>query len=450
MLWEEILACPNILSCSITLEKLAQYLLSTNRENHLKTLYLTHLELRRFLLSKHGLWPPRALSGKEGVLAVFDQLACVQFDPLNIIGRNPDLVLQSRVADYRPELLYELMYSERKLYDYWDKMMSIVPIQDWPRLALMRAGWREHHAEQRAKYRRHAQTILNVIRDQGPMSSLDFEAQHDLGWKADWRWGPMRAAKMLLEMLGDTGELMVSRRQGARRYYDLAERVLPDAMMAEPLLLDRNEYMQWRVARRCQGIGLIGPALGGEAWGMVGKAPERARAIEALVEKGELLPLQIEGDERPYHILARDLDCLERVRSSAPPLKAAFIAPLDNLLWSRTLVERLFGFSYVWEVYKPAHQRRYGYYVLPALFGDHFVARFDARLDRDEGQLVFLSWHWECGESLTSKLAKALREALAHFMAYLDVRKATAMEGLDPAVAALVGRAKSINRSHAT
>jgi len=406
------------------------------------SLRLTNLQVRRFLLARHALWPPRTLTGQGGIQATFDRLACIQFDPLDVVGRNPDLVLQSRVADYRPAMLYELLYAERKLYDYWDKMMSIVPLCDWPRLALLRASWREHHAERRAQHAEHVETILNAIREQGPMSSLDFEAHHDVDWKTDWRWGPMRAAKALLEMLGDTGELMIHHRQGARRYYDLAERVLPGETAAQPLLLDEEEYLRWRVARRCQSIGLLGPNMGGEVWGFVGKAPERARAIEALVERGEMMPVQIEGHGQTYYMLVRDLPYLEQARASAPAPQVALIAPLDNLLWSRKLIERTFGFSYVWEIYKPAAQRKYGYYVLPVLFGDRFVARCEPKLDKRTRSLTILSWHWEPGESLTDELAEALRQAWSHFVAYLGAgRSIVAAEGVDPAVADLIGHA---------
>jgi uncharacterized protein YcaQ len=398
---------------------------------------LTNLETRRFLLAKHGLWPPRALSGKAGVMAVFDRLACIQFDPLNVVGRNPDLVLCSRVADYRPDMLYEMTYTERHFYDYWDKMMSRLPMRDWPQLALRRAAWREHHAARRAQHAAHVETILAVIREQGPMSSLDFKPQHGVAWKTQWRWGQMKAAKALLEMLGDTGELMVSYRRRARRYYDLAERVLPDGIAAQPLLTDEAEFLRWRVARRCQGIGLIGPGMGGEIWLGVAKAAARARAVEALVERGTMVPLRIEGDRRTYHMLTRDLPYVETARATAPTPCCAFIAPLDNLLWSRNLIERLFGFRYVWEVYKPAPQRRYGYYVLPLLYGDRFVARFDPKLDRDAGALVILSWHWEPGESLTDELASALRAAVAHFLAYLGAERVVVAGSVDPAVAAL-------------
>lgn len=400
-----------------------------------ETIHLTNVEARRLLLSKQGLWPPRALTGKDGIMAVFDRLACIQFDPLNVVGPNPDLVLQSRVSDYRPGMLYELIYVERQLYDYWDKMMSILPMRDWPKLALLRAAWQERHAERRARHAAHIETILGVIRERGPMSSVDFDAHHGVEWKMDWRWGQTRAAKALLEMLGDTGELMIAHRHGARRYYDLAERVLREDVAAQPTLADEEEYLRWRVARRCQSIGLVGPGMGGEVWGFVAKAPQRARAIEAMVDRGEMTPAKIEGDNRTYHLLTRDLAYLEQARATPLPPRVAFIAPLDNLLWSRNLIDRMFGFRYVWEVYKPVSQRRYGYYVLPVLYGDRFVARFEPRLDREDGILTILSWHWEPGESLTGKLAGALCDAWTHFLAYLGAERVVAAEGVDPAVA---------------
>jgi uncharacterized protein YcaQ len=179
--------------------------------------------------------------------------------------------------------------------------------------------------------------------------------------------------------------------------------------------------------------------MGGEAWGFVAKAPERRRAIATLVERGEMVPVQIEDDSRTYFMLTRDRSFVERTDDTVASRSVAFIAPLDNLLWSRNLIERLFDFKYIWEVYKPAHERRYGYYVLPVLCGDRFVARFYPKLDKEEGRLTILNWYWEPGEELTDGVAEALHHALLQFMAYLGVERAEAAEEVDPAVAALLG-----------
>jgi hypothetical protein len=405
-------------------------------------IHLSNQTARRFLLAKQGLWPPRTLNGKAGIMTVFDRLACIQFDPLNIVARNPDLVLQSRVADYRPKMLYELAYDGRQLYDYWDKMMAYLPMWDWPKFALSRARWRQRHSRRLADFGEYVDTILGAIRERGPMCSLDFDEQHDVGWKTDWRWGKMKAAKALLEMLGDTGELMVSHRQGARRYYDLAERVVPEGVREQPLLLDEKAYVRWRLSRRCKGVGLVGPAIGGSVWTGVGKALERTEAINALVEQGKLLPVRIEADNRTYHMLTSDLPFLDQVRAAPSAPQVAIVAPLDNLLWPRQFVERLFGFRYVWEVYKPANERQYGYYVLPVLFGDRFIARFDAKLDRENRVLRVLSWHWEPGESATPDFATALRDALKHFCAFLGAERILFSDGVDASVQAVVDAAR--------
>jgi hypothetical protein len=154
-----------------------------------------------------------------------------------------------------------------------------------------------------------------------------------------------------------------------------------------------------------------------------------------------MAPVQIEGDRRTYHLLTRDLPYLEQARAGSPTSHAAIVAPLDNLLWSRNLVERLFGFRYRWEVYTPADQRQYGYYVLPVLYDDRFVARFEPKLDRERGTVTILSWYWEPEESLTDGFAAALRDAWAHFLAYLGAEQTVAAEGVDPAVATLLERA---------
>jgi uncharacterized protein YcaQ len=398
-------------------------------------LQLTNQEARRFLLAKHGLWPPRGLRGKAGVRAVFDRLASIQFDPIDVVGRNPDLVLQSRVVDYEPAMLHELAYEERHLYDYWDKMMSLLPVVDWPNMALHRERWRQRHATRRAKMNDHVETVLGAIRDEGPMSSIDFQPHHGVDHKVDWRWGPMRAVKAILEMLMDSGDLMVSYRQANRRFYDLAERVLPPDVAAATPMTDEETYLRWRVARRCRGIGLLGPGLEGEVWYGCGKAVQRNPAIQDMVDAGEMVPVQVEGDPRTYHMVATDLPHLERAQTASPAAEVAFIAPLDNLMWSRNLVERLFDFRYIWEVYKPVAERRYGYYVLPVLFGDRLVARFEPKLDREGATLTLLNWYWEPGAGPSEPFAAALEEALRRFRDYLSAEQVVVAEGVDAEVA---------------
>jgi uncharacterized protein YcaQ len=126
----------------------------------------------------------------------------------------------------------------------------------------------------------------------------------------------------------------------------------------------------------------------------------------------------VEGVSHPFYARAEDLPCLDRALRRSPPARASVLAPLDNLLWDRKLIKELFGFDYLWEVYKPAAERRYGYYVLPVLYGDRFVARFEPGRDKD-GALVVKNWWWEPGVTQSEKLRSGLADCFRRFTEYL-------------------------------
>ena len=142
------------------------------------------------MLAHQNLWPPRTLRGKAGVLEHMRRVRCIQFDPLNIVGRNPELVLQARVADFRPSMLQELLYRDREFLDGWDKMMSIYPLQDWPYFRRRREGAKTR----RGRSRDEVDAVVPRVRDEldarGPLSSIDL----DFGQTVDWSWAPTRLA----------------------------------------------------------------------------------------------------------------------------------------------------------------------------------------------------------------------------------------------------------------
>ena len=158
---------------------------------------------RRFILACQELYPPRAMMGKEGVLSFFDQIRSIQYDPINVVGRNPDLVLQSRVRDFRPWMVDELLYQDRLLIDSWDKMASLSLVGDWPYFARYRERMVIRFGKPSDVVMTHAPEILDQIRQDGPQCSLDFQ-QHE---KTDWSWGPTRISRAVLEGLYKMGWL---------------------------------------------------------------------------------------------------------------------------------------------------------------------------------------------------------------------------------------------------
>jgi uncharacterized protein len=380
---------------------------------------LTPSQARRFILTHQGLWPPRSWSGKAGILEFFQRVGCIQFDPLNIVGQNPELVLQSRIQDYRPQLLNELLYTDRKLLDGWDKMMAIYPVEDYP------SFHRQREADRASMQRSEdgLQSVLPLVRAEietrGPLSSLDLDFDH----RVDWPWGPTRASRAALESLYFAGELVVHHKANNRKYYDLAHRHLPPAILQasdpNPVEID---YQDWYVLRRLASVGLLWGRASTVWLGMRGvDSPQRAKTIKRLLSDGRLQEVRIEGITDPLYLRSQDMSLLEGVMISEAILpQASFIAPLDNLMWDRRLVEALFGFEYRWEVYTPPEKRKYGYYVLPVLYGDRLIARLEPVLDKRTRLLTLKGWWWDQDIICDDILIAALAACFDNFLAYLN------------------------------
>ncbi|MGD9676359.1 MAG: crosslink repair DNA glycosylase YcaQ family protein, partial [Candidatus Bipolaricaulia bacterium] len=249
---------------------------------------------RQFLLLHQRLLPPRRLAGKTGVVELFEHLGCVQYDPIDIVGRNPDLVLQARVRRYRPTLLDRLMHKEHRLYVGWDKMSAIVLRETWPAFARHRALMVKQHGNPESPAMKLAPYILEEIRRRGPLSSTDIEHAE----KVDWWWGRQtRLVHASLEILSAMGTVMPHHRVRSVRYFDLTERVLPAEILNAPdPHPDDASYEDWHVLRRIGSLGLA-PSNGAAEywWGIMGVrgGEARSRVLARLAERGDAVPIGV-------------------------------------------------------------------------------------------------------------------------------------------------------------
>lgn len=377
---------------------------------------------RRTVLTSQGLYPPRSWSGKRGAKSYLNKVRSIQFDPINVVGRNPDLVLQSRVKDFRPKMLDDLLYKERYLVDNWDKMASLSLVEDWPYFSHHRSRMEEIFGVPSEVVMSLAPLVLGQIRDEGPQCSLDYHLEE----KTDWSWGPTRVARASLEGLFKIGKLGVHHRVNNRRYFDLIENLLPLEVLNAPAPnRTLEEYQHWHVKRRISALGLAHPNAGEQWGGMIGvKSPQRQKILQGLVERGDLLKVEVQelpGDT--FYLRQEDKKIINRAKKNETAPEAAFIAPLDNLLWDRKNLRRLFDFNYVWEVYKPIVKREYGYYVLPVLYGDKFVARLDPGFDKKTRILTINDWWWENDIRPDQDMVDALIRCLKDFIIYLDAEE---------------------------
>jgi uncharacterized protein YcaQ len=380
--------------------------------------HISNQQARRFLLAHHGLWPPYALEGKSGALEIIGRAGCIQFDPLNIVGRNPELVLQARVAGFVPGMLQELLYQDRKLLDGWDKNMSIYRVEDWPYFERRRQSARRYPGKSPEAVRAILPQVREAIEARGPLSSSDL----DFDQTVDWSWAPTRLARAALESMHAWGELVIHHRVNTRKVYDFASRHIPEELLSatDPNATEQ-EYHDWRLLRRIGGVGLIWNRSG-DAWlGMQGiKSAERGAALSRLLKQDRVAEVCVEGIGSPLYMRSEDRITLDwTLPPQDAPSRAVILAPLDNLLWDRRFVEELFGFTYLWEVYKPVAERRWGYYVLPILYGDRFVARFEPGRDKGSGALIIKNWWWEPGIIPSEEMMSALSECFRRFLNYL-------------------------------
>ncbi len=365
-------------------------------------------EARQLVLRAQLLTGRRSLAGTDGAAKTIDHLGYVQIDSIAVIERAHHHTLWARYCDYRPEALDTLM-ADHRVFEYWAHALALLPISDYrfylPRMQQHRDGrrgwlrqWRDEHTEI-------IHQVLNRIRSEGPLASKDFAPPAGAASRTWWDWKP---AKTALEVLFWQGDLMIARREGFQKIYDLTERVLPAETNTRPPSPD--ELGRFHVRRALRGLGLATEREIKALFHLCDLAQIR-RALRLLQEEKKVVTIAIEGAPGPNYTLA---SAVEQEIPPAPRI-ARILSPFDNLVIQRGRLERLFGFEYRIECYLPAGKRRYGYFALPLLWGTEMIGRMDAKADRKDGRLLVKGLWFEPAFSSFHTVIPSLAEELAHF-----------------------------------
>lgn len=353
--------------------------------------------------------------GRAALRALLLRQGNVQLDSVNAVARTHELVPFSRLGRYDPEDLRRVVYRERTMFEYWGHAMSWVPMAEYryflPRMEQRRSkprGWWTGVREQFGPL--YAQ-VLERIRAEGPLGSIDFEDPRD----DRGSWWDLKPAKLVLEDLFDQGVLMASdRRSGFQRVYDLAERVIPAHVdLRRP---SDDEAACHLLLRAADALG-VGTATDlADYFRLDPRA--RDRGLARVLAAGELVAVAVEGWRDPAFARPGLLNGSIR-RPTHPPM---LLSPFDPLIWERSRALRLFDFEYRIEIYTPAPKRRYGYYVMPLLVDGALVGRLDVRNDRATRTLALPAVHLETlpTDRLISAIATAARD-LAEFLGATQV-----------------------------
>jgi len=386
---------------------------------------------RRFVLGKQGLWPGRRWKGKKGTAQAIRACEAVQLDPLNIVARSQDIVLHSRVLDYKPEHLYQVMYKDREFFDYggW---LAVYPMSNLPYMRV--------HMDRRSHDKRVEDFVLAKpelfeqvraeLRARGPLGNRNLD-----GNKVGWNYRGRKDTSLALFDMWLSGELMIHHREGFERVYDFRENIAPKEFDYVAGEKEAEEFLTFK-SMSFMGLFREGALRTSLQYDMYRKytTAEVKDLLEGWLEAGKVIQVQVEGGRETYLVLAKEITALESLEKGKVPKgwnpketttleEVTFLAPLD-IVSARGRAKKLFGFEYLWEVYKPAHQRRWGYYTLPLLYGDDLVARLDPKLDRTTMTLEIKGfWHEDDAPVKDPAFADALAKGLIHFAKFVEAKK---------------------------
>ena len=343
----------------------------------LDPLIISNKDARRLFMHKHGLGqPPTGPAKGADLLQLITDLGFVQIDSINTVERAHHMILHARRHSYRPKNLTPLLETDHTLFEHWTHDASVIPTEFLPYWQLkfrrdavmMRKRWKEWR---RAGFEEQFETILDQIRENGPVGSGDVGPGEKRGSGGWWDWHPSKTA---LEYLWRSGQLSVTSRKSFRKLYDLSERVF----QAEHLAKDPGEAatINWACNAALDRLGFANSGEIAAFWDMISAAEARAWCADAL-KSGAIQEVDITSHDGTLKRSFARPDVQDQLALPAPPKSIRILSPFDPMIRDRKRTERLFGFHYRIEVFVPAPKRQYGYYVFPVLEGETLIGRID-------------------------------------------------------------------------
>jgi uncharacterized protein YcaQ len=387
-------------------------------------------QLRRYVVAHQG-YATRFRRGRTAdVASTVRRLGCVQLDSISTVARAHRLTLTSRIGAY-PEAAVSRLLKTGQIFEYWAHEACLVPIEDYPLFKRRMEHLREHHwwGRKHDHDPKVKAAVLDALRERGALPTRFFEGEGDGVGSTEpprgagsagtgtspagmWNWKP---EKRILEDLFAAGEVVVAGRESFQRLYALPEQVIPQEYLDAPAPSE-EEFQRGYALRAVEARGALTESGIAEHCRFQGGVKAMRPVVDALVGEGLVRRVAVDDGGAPVVVPAKAT--LEGV-----PSGGVLLCPFDNLVWDRAFVERVFGFRHVIEVYKPAPQREYGYYVLPFLYGDRLVGRADLKSDRTEGVLQVRAFHLEPKVRRSGALESALERALDRLRRVLGLER---------------------------
>ncbi|MBN8573706.1 MAG: YcaQ family DNA glycosylase [Candidatus Kapabacteria bacterium] len=367
------------------------------------TEHISLKEARRIIMYRQGLLSP--LSDIFSVKDYCERLGYVQIDTISVVERAHHHVLYNRMGKYITAMLDIALEKEKSIFEYWSHAASYLPMRDY-RYSLVRKKYISEGSTTWFSEDLDVQSsLLTYIRENGEVQSNDFDHEHSSqkkgGW---WSWKPTKKA---LEHLFMKGDLMIARREGFRKIYDIPERVLPsdiDTTFPTP-----QEYLDYCIYStiNAQGLASIDDMTHLRSASHKKNIQKR---LDELLRNTSLIPVEIESLNQLYY------STVDIIAEHIPKNKKRvhILSPFDNLIIRRRKVKEIFNFDYTIECYVPEHKRVYGYFSLPILYGTEFIGRIDCKAER-KNQIFIIKGLFPEGQRDREELNRIIEPTLSNF-----------------------------------
>lgn len=396
----------------------------------MEPLTLDPTTLRRLAISRQRLagMPPTA--DAEGIMELFQDLRCLQIDPIRAVERTHYLVLFSRLGPYDLAALDELLWQERTVFEYWAHAASIVLTEDfpiyWRHMRDWATGDRAWHRRARAwmaENQAMRDYVLEELARNGPMTSKDFNYETGSNWRSGG-WTNGNGVRQMLSNLWEQGQILVSGRQNNQKIWDLRDRVLPEWTPRQDLDWAEAVYRSAEKSIRALGAGRPDHI---QRHFTRGSYPDLQDTLIRLQEDGRVVPATVVEDGRewpgPWFVHVDDLPLLDDLQAGHWQPRTTLLSPFDNLICDRDRTEELFDFHFRIEIYVPAAKREFGYYVLPILHGDRLIGRIDPKMDRKKKRLNVMNVYAEAGTPMSAGVGKAVAGAIEDLATFLGAEE---------------------------
>ncbi len=392
-----------------------------------ETRVISRTVARRLAIVAQGLAGPRPRADIEGIMDVVGRLGCLQLDPISIVARSHLLVLWSRLGCYDQGLLDSLLWQERRFFEYWAHAASIVLTQDYSihQMRMRRYGkesdsWSQQVSAWMQQNETLRVSILSALHRRGPLRSRDFEDPVQVAWRSSG-WTDGRTVGRMLDFLWAQRHILVAKRVGVQKWWDLAERHLPAVWISK----EPQAPHEVVCAAAQKSLRALGVATAQEVTEHFTRHryPGLSEVLTHLEATERILRVRVQEQGKElagtWFVHAELLPVLEWLEQQAWEPRTTLLSPFDNLICDRKRTARLFDFTYQSEIYTPKDKRRFGYYVMPILSGDQLIGRIDPTFDRRRKQLMINAVHAEPATSITGETGQAIAVAIEELAAFL-------------------------------